>query len=79
MNETKTLRFIKEYWQIMVMIAALITAWTTLRGDVSEHSKRITKLEVHQEKTDATFLSLQVSLQEIKTKLEFIQQAITKK
>lgn len=50
-NNNKGIRmFIKSYWQILVfiggMIVAMVTAWTLVQANITNHSQRIEKVEI---------------------------------
>lgn len=70
---------LKSNWILVIFIGGVIVTWTQFQSILVQHGERLTKIEARQEKTDETFIDLQITLQEIKTKLEFIQKAVTDK
>lgn len=75
-----TLDTIQHYWFLIVFIASVIASWVRYESKIGTHGEKITELEKRlkalEEATDSFREQIKVDIQEIKTTMTFIRDAI---
>ena len=64
--------FIKNYWAVIAFIGGVITQWAVHRGTLTDHERRIEKLETNEDARSIILADIQTRLASIQTTLEFL-------
>lgn len=77
-EDDKILRFLKEYWFLLVFFAAVVIAWANLQSQVTTNTNSIALIQQKQEADSALIIDIQTRLTKIETTLEFIKNQVTR-
>lgn len=79
LSDISVIRFIKDYWVLLVLITSFVATWTENRIKFQDLENRTTKVEDTENDNSVVFLQLQKDIVEIKTSILYIQKSVDNK
>jgi len=81
MSETETqqinlFRSLKENWIILGFLVQIVVTWTLFSANITEHDKRLVKLEEYRDAESIVLNDIQTRLASIETSLVFIKERL---
>ena len=76
MNGENFLKFLKEYWFVIVFIGSIVMTWTQFSTRISALEVAYNKLEVKVETTNMQVSQIQADIAEVKANIQFIKDYI---
>lgn len=78
MNGDGLLKFLKEYWFVIVFIVSIIMTWTQFSTRITALEVQYSKLESKVESTNTQVSMIQSDIAEVKANIQFIKDYLVK-
>jgi len=79
MNGDNLLKFLKEYWFVIVFIGSIIVTWTQFSTRITALEVQTAKLDAKIEATNSQVSAIQADIAELKANVQFIKDYIVNK
>lgn len=79
MNGDNLLKFLKEYWFVIVFIGSIIVTWTQFSTRITALEVQTSKLDAKIEATNSQVSAIQADIAELKANVQFIKDYIVNK
>lgn len=79
MNGDNLLKFLKEYWFVIVFIGSVIVTWTQFSTRITALEVQTSRLDAKIEATNSQVSAIQADIAELKANVQFIKDYIVNK